>query len=523
MGFLQRGNPTLLTFHQTNPEITELSVSAWFYRNRTIAGFDNPARSLYVSIRELVENSLDACESAGVLPSIRVALERENIVDDYSHLMGSGPEIFKLSIGDNGSGMPRQNVPKLIGKMLTGTKFTLRQTRGTFGLGGSLALLYGQVTTQKPIEIVTGQIGSNEQHRLLMRLDIENNSPVIIDDKKAHKKLTDHGTTISYYLEGDWIRSKRKIVEYFTQTSVIVPYSSMRFDDPDGNVLRFSRLTESLPRTPREMKPHPRGVDVEMLKSMISQTRTKTFSSFMTRSFQRVGATTAKKLILHSGVAAERNPKDMTEEELVLIMRSLSAYEKFQPPSADSLSPAGVDLLETGIQRLNPDIAIVRQRRPSVHEGHPFIIEVGVAYGGDLKGGVLLYRFANRIPLLYDERSGVSSRVIRDLNLKNYGLKQDDPLAFFVHLCSTKVPYKTVGKEYIADVDVVRREIELGLKDCLRQIGERVRRKQRASKLHKRQSRLKEYFQFMAEVLSDATGLDVDAKHLFPEEAENHD
>jgi DNA topoisomerase-6 subunit B len=513
----------LLTFRQANPEITELSVSAWFYRNRTIAGFDNPARSLYVSIRELVENSLDACESAGVLPEIWVSLEREGIGEDYSTLIGSGPEIFKLTIRDNGSGMPRENVPQLIGKMLTGTKFTLKQSRGTFGLGGSLALLYGQVTTQKPIEIITGQVGSNERHRLLMRLDVENNTPVIMDDDKEHKNLAEHGTTISYYLEGDWIRSKRKVVEYFTQTSVIVPYSSMRFDDPDSGVLRLSRLTENLPRTPREMKPHPRGVDVEMLKSMISQTQTKTFSSFMTRSFQRVGATTSRNLILHAGVEAKRNPKEMTDEDLVSIMRSLSAYEKFQPPSAESLSPAGMELLETGIQRLNPEIAVVRQRSPSVYEGHPFIIEVGVAYGGDLKGGVLLYRFANRIPLLYDERSGVSSRVIRDLNLKNYGLKVDDPLAFFVHLCSTKVPYKTVGKEYIADVDVVRREIELGLKDCLRQIGEKVRKKQRVSKLRRRQSRLREYYQFMTDVLTEATGLDVDTKHLFPEEVESHD
>ncbi|MFX0055807.1 MAG: DNA topoisomerase VI subunit B [Promethearchaeota archaeon] len=513
----------MLTFRPEASEITELSVSAWFYRNRTIAGFDNPARSLYVSIRELVENSLDACESAGVLPEICINLERDTIVDDYSALIGSGPEIFRLTIRDNGSGMPHDDVPQLIGKMLTGTKFTLRQSRGTFGLGGSLALLYGQVTTQKPIEIVTSQVGTNERHRLLMRLDIETNSPVILVDECDYKMPMEHGTKITYYLEGDWIRSKRKVIDYFTQTSVIVPYSSMRFDDPDGNTLELKRLTEKLPRTPREMKPHPHGVDVEMLKNMISHTRSKTFSSFMTRSFQRVGTTTAQNIAERTGISAEKDPKNMTEDDLVAVMRNLSTYGKFQPPSSESLSPAGVDLLETGIKRLNPEIAVVRQRRPSVHEGHPFIIEVAVAYGGEIKRGVLLYRFANRIPLLYDERSGVSSRVIRALNLKNYGLKQDDPLAFFVHLCSTKVPYKTVGKEYIADVDVVRREIELGLKDCLRQIGESVRRKQRASKLRKRQSRLKEYYQFMTEVLSDATGLDITTSNLFPEEANSHD
>ena len=511
------------TLRQAAPEITELSVSAWFYRNRTIAGFDNPARSLYVSIRELVENSLDACEYVGVLPEVWIALERESLVDDYAPLIGSGAEIFKLTIIDNGSGIPAEKVPQLIGKMLTGTKFTLKQSRGTFGLGGSLALLYGQVTTQKPIEIVTGQVDSTERHRLLMRLDIENNTPIIIEVERETKGSSEHGTEVSYYLEGDWMRSKRKILDYFSQTSVIVPYASIRFDDPDGNTLRLNRLTEKLPMTPREMKPHPRGVDVEALKSMILQTRAKNLRSFMTGSFQRVGSTTAKRLLLDARLDPGRHPNELTEEDLITIMKTLNSYDRFQPPSAESLSPAGVDLLETGIQRLNPDIAVVRQRNPSVYEGHPFIIEVGAAYGGDLKSGVLLYRFANRIPLLYDERSGVSSRVIRELNLKNYGLKQDDPLAFFVHLCSTKVPYKTVGKEYIGDVDIVRREIELGLKDCLRQIGERVRRKQRVSRNHRRQSRLEEYYEFLSEVLSESTGHALQTKHLFPEEANDLD
>ncbi|MHA2065702.1 MAG: DNA topoisomerase VI subunit B [Candidatus Thorarchaeota archaeon] len=513
----------MLTFRQANPEITELSVSAWFYRNRTIAGFDNPARSLYVSVRELVENSLDACESAGVLPGIRVTLEREQVVEDYSALMGSGPEIFKLTVRDNGSGMVRDNVPQLIGKMLTGTKFTHRQSRGTFGLGGSLALLYGQVTTQKPVEIVTGQIGSLERHRLLMRLDIENNTPIIVEEEKNSKRPTEHGTSVSYYLEGDWLRSKRKIHEYFAQTSLIVPYSSLQFDDPDGKTMNLGRVTEKLPRTPREMKPHPKGLDVEILKTMISQTKAMTLSSFMTKSFQRVGSTTAKKLVEHAGLDSGKNPKELDEEELVSIMKTFSSFEKFHPPSPESLSPAGLELLETGVRRLTPEISVVRQRSPNVHEGHPFIIEVGVAYGGSLKAGVILYRFANRIPLLYDERSGVSSRVIRELNLKNYGLIQNDPLAFFVHLCSTKVPYKTVGKEYIGDVDVVRREIELGLKDCLRYIGKSVRRKQRITKNRKRQSRMKDYYQFMSEILAEATGHEVHTRHLFPGEAENND
>jgi DNA topoisomerase-6 subunit B len=259
----------MLTHKSIQPEIVELSVSSWFYRNRTIAGFDNPARSLYVSIRELLENSLDASEAAGVLPEIKVNLRRVSLERDPQDLMNSGPQLFHLTVEDNGLGIEKKNIPKLIGKMLTGTKFTHKQSRGTFGLGGSLALLYGQVTTQKPIEIITGRPGEDVRHRVILRLDIEKNSPVIIEEDTSFKKRADHGTTVKYYLMGDWLRSKKKIIDYFTQTSIIVPYASMRFDTPDQEAFSFSRVIEVLPKQPREMKPHPRGTDVEQLKKMI--------------------------------------------------------------------------------------------------------------------------------------------------------------------------------------------------------------------------------------------------------------
>ncbi|MHA1806147.1 MAG: DNA topoisomerase VI subunit B [Candidatus Thorarchaeota archaeon] len=499
---------------QSVPDIVELSVSAWFYRNRTIAGFDNPARSLYVSIREIVENSLDACEDAGVLPAIEVELTRTE-EQDPSELMTSGPQTFRLIVRDNGTGIPRTVIPQLIGKMLAGTKFTLRQTRGTFGLGGSLALLYGQVTTQKPVEVLTGQIGDTHYTRLVMRLDIEKNQPVIVEEVQIPKDQAEHGTTISFFLEGDWLRSKRKIIEYFIQTSIIVPYASIQFKSPDGTTYEYPRVYTSLPRKPREMKPHPRGIDVETLKNMIAMTRKKTLASFMMGSFQRVGKTIAEDFLNRAGLDPRQSPSTVTNKDLLSMMHTLTSYDAFIAPSSESLSPAGKELLEAGLKRLDPEFIAVTQRAPSVHEGHPFIVETAVAYGGDLSQGMRLYRFANRIPLLYDEGSDVSNRVIRELNLKNYGLRPEDPLAFLVHICSTRVPYKTVGKEYIGDVDAVRREIRLGLKWCLRKIGEDVRRRHRVQRRQKRENKLQRYYTFMAHVLSDATGRPVTIRKLF--------
>ncbi|MHA2321375.1 MAG: DNA topoisomerase VI subunit B [Candidatus Thorarchaeota archaeon] len=495
----------MLTTNRYSPDITELSVSAWFYRNRTIAGFDNPARSLYVSIRELVENSLDACEDERVLPDVSVLLKRETETNQDQDVLSSGPEIFELVVKDNGKGIRKDDIPVLIGKMLTGTKFTLKQSRGTFGLGGSLALLYGQVTTQEPIEVVTGRQDEEYGYRIVMQLDIETNQPVILKEEIIEKSPHEKGTMVSYKLQGDWIRSKKRIIDYFAKTAIIVPYASLLFETPDGEVLRYDGLIDKLPVAPREMKPHPRGIDVELLKKMIGATRTKTMKSFMKSSFQRVGISIAEEFLAYSGLDAERIPSSLDQQELVTLMNALAGFDRFLPPSPKSLSPASVDVLAAGVQRLLPDFAIFKQRSPNVYEGHPFVVETGVAYGGGIDSGINVYRFANRIPLLYDERSDITYRVVRNLNLRNYGLRKEDPLVFVMHICSTKIPYKTVGKEFIGDVDVVRREIELGFKDCLREIGKKVRRRDRVYKQRKRENRVL-HREVSSKALFDTTG-----------------
>jgi DNA topoisomerase-6 subunit B len=510
----------LLTPNLQTQDIVELSVSAWFYRNRAIAGFDNPARSLYVAVRELVENSLDACEEARILPEITVLLKNEE-EGTRADLLSQGPETFELIVKDNGTGMKREAIPKLLGKMLTGTKFTHRQSRGTFGLGGSLALLYGQVTTQKPIEIVTGQKGKPMGYRVKMRLDIENNQPIILEENEIPKAADESGTMVAFSLQGDWLRSKRRIIDYFSQTAIIVPYASLFLETPDGDVIKYDRVIQRAPKPSVATKPHPRGIDVEMLKTMTSATRAKTLKSFFILSFQRVGEVKADEFLRYVKLDSDCPPDSLGMDELVRMMNSMESFEGFLPPSPKSLSPVGVDTLLAGVERLAPELVSFRQRPANVNEGHPFIVETGVAYGGNLNAGANVIRFANKIPLLYDESSDVSYKVVRDLNLKNYGLRHEDPLVFIMHICSTKIPYKTVGKEYIADVDVVRREIELGFKDCLRELSERIRKRNRSQKHHKRESKLVSYYSFIVDTLAATIGRDVKLDSLFIEGGES--
>jgi DNA topoisomerase-6 subunit B len=520
-------------------QITQLSPSEWFMRNRNIAGFDNAARALYTALRELVENGLDACEASRTLPEVIVSLKREQ--EDKKD-----PTVYVLRVEDHGIGVAPDDVPTLFGKILTGTKMALKQHRGHFGLGGKMAFLYGQVTTQSPIKVATCCVSTRKVAIFNLKIDIQKNEPQILDRKiipvskflqtqKASPLTTDdkknkrsstkktskkeplwHGTITELSLMGDWQRSKGKILEYFKRTAIIVPYANLTFETPDGETYKYQRATESLPEPPQEILPHPHGVDTETLAQMIRISNSTSLSDFLMENFHRVGEKTAEDFLNFAGVNGKKNPKKISREEMVKLMESMEKYDKFLPPDPKCLSPIGEEILETGIKKeLSPSFVTAVTRSPSVYSGHAFIVEVGLAYGGEISPGMNIYRFSNRIPLLYDEGSDVTSKVVRELDWRRYHISPDIPIAIFIHLASTKIPYKTVGKEYIAEVDEIKREIELGLKECARRLSIWLSKKERSEHAAKRMTLLKDFYTFIASTLEKSISRKVDIGKLF--------
>ncbi|MGQ4832799.1 MAG: DNA topoisomerase VI subunit B [Candidatus Asgardarchaeia archaeon] len=455
----------------------ELSPAEWFRRNKSIAGFDNPARAIYTAIREMVENSLDACEEGGILPEILVWVKEKE------------EGLFQIYVADNGIGVPEKAVPKAFAKLLVGTKYTLKQSRGTFGLGGKMAIMYGQITTGKPFKVITSTDGKKAYY-FLLKIDIQKNEPIVLEKKKIEITNGWHGTIVSFQIVGDWYRAKTKLIQYFKNTGIVAPYANITFIDPDGVLYFFRRTINELPPKPKEVKPHPYGVDIETLNRMIKRTKAKNLVKFMVENFHRVGPKKAQDFIKHCGLDPNRNPKTLTDKEKRKMIVEMKNF-KFLPPTADSLSPLGEKILQEGIRKeLAPEKLAVTQRPPRSYMGHPFIVEVGLAYGGKVSpasnGRYTLYRFANRIPLLYDESNDVAMSVIReDINWSDYMISRDAPLAVVVHICSTKIPYKTAGKEYVADIPEIRREIKLGIQECARELRmylSKLKRKQLAEK-----------------------------------------
>lgn len=479
----------------------EISAADFFYRNRDIAGFTNPSRAIFAAIRELIENSLDAAESLRIPPEIYVRLSYE----------GEGsPEtqIYKLRVEDNGIGIQPRHIPSAFGQVLFGSKYKLKQQRGTFGLGGKMAILYGQITTHQPAT-VTSSTGITKIYEYKLMIDIQKNRPLIMDRKVLINKERWRGTVVEFTLEGDYLRAMPKILDYFKQTAMVNPYANLTFVDPKGRLYKFTRVTKDMPAPPQETKPHPYGVDVELLQRLIQVTPYKTMHEFLKNHFHRVGEITAQKFLEFSNLSPSKNPKKLSHEEIVRLMHMLKKYKDFLPPDASCLSPLGEELLKAGIlKELKPEFAVVHQRRPATYAGHPFIIETGIAYGGEVpkRGTFILYRFANRIPLLYDEASDISLRVITTMNWRRYRVMPDMPIAILVHICSTKVPYKTVGKEFIADRPEVRREIANGLREVARQIGHFMSKREHVDREKKRLGIFNKYLPKIAQFSTKLAG-----------------
>ncbi len=569
-----RWEPALVTFQ-------EISPADFFYRNRDIAGFTNPSRAIFVSIRELVENSLDSADQMNIPPQVYVRLSEENGVTATTD---SGNGVYRLMIMDNGSGISARHIPSAFGQVLFGSNYKLKQARGTFGLGGTMAILYGQITTHKPV-LVRSSTGGSKIYEFKLMIDIQRNRPLILDRKTRRNKEQWRGTIVEYSLEGDYYRAMSKILEYLKQTALVTPYADIRFVDPKGRLYLFSRATSKMPPPPTETLAHPYGVDVETLQRLIRVTTSRNLLDFMRKHFHRVGQGTSLsfldfaefvrtpdpkrmkaehvarlvetnnkskkfrkffgtlteqqikaslkktkaqnmidflknsfpkvdrtiilRLLAAAGLVRTKNPKKLRPNEIVKLVRMMKQFTDFLPPDASCLSPLGEELMKTGIlKELQPEFIAVSQRKPSTYAGHPFIVEAAIAYGGDIpkKDDIVVYRFANKIPLLYDEASDVSVRVIKGINWRRYKVAPGMPIAILVHLCSTKVPYKTVGKEFIADRPEVKSEILNGIREVARRLQIFLTKREHVAKEKKRLSVFSKYLPKIARFATDLAG-----------------
>ncbi|XP_042396149.1 DNA topoisomerase 6 subunit B-like isoform X2 [Zingiber officinale] len=411
---------------------------------------------------------------------------------------------FKVTCKDNGRGMPHDEIPNMFGRVLSGTKYGLKQTRGKFGLGAKMALIWSKMSTGLPIEIVSAAREQNYASFCRLDIDIHRNIPHVHLHEKRENKDKWHGAEIQIIIEGNWTTYRSKIIHYMRQMAVITPYAQFLFkfitDLSDKNVtIRFARRTDVMPPAPIETKHHPSAVDILLIKRLIAETSKKTLQQFLQHEFINISKSYAERLIGEMGpdFSPKMTAKSLTSQQIVRI-HQLFRQAKFDDPSGDCLSPAGEYNLRLGIiKELQPDMVATYSSSPQVFEGHPFIVEAGISLGGkDVKQGLNIFRFANRIPLLFEQGADVVTRTaMKKINWSTYKINQmQDKIGVFVSIVSTKIPFKGTGKEYIGDdITEISSAVQSAIKQCCLQLRSKIVKKLQARERQERKRNLTRY------------------------------
>jgi len=547
-----------------NPKIkyNKKAESEFFVDNSALAGFTGE-RILYMAIRELIENSLDSCEVHHILPKISVSIKQTDIEND----------LWTLSCQDNGIGINSEKVPVAVCSFLTSGKYVEKQQRGLFGVGLKMIAAFSTKDTDKPIKVWSKSIDEDSEYYYELRTDITTNKPIVLNKKivpKMENIIKDkHGFKIVATLRARLSPiTKNKIYDYISQTSIVNPYSNLIFENDDGKII-FERRTDIMPDPAKEVLPHPADMDLQTLKKAILNFSNQKVSiqTILSSSFQKLSIEKAREIIRASDIG-NKLANLFSESDLIKVV-NVCKLMKFQSPHIDHLSPIGEKILTTGMmseyviihnkdQQLksgnpreeanNENVRVLKpaltsySSRSIVINNRPTIIECGIAYGGDINS-FKLYRFANKIPLLYDEGSDVAREVVSEVGINKMGITKKEakeqfandqnsksdravellPLHIFFHICSTKIPYKSAGKESIASEGEMKKYMKFCLSELYRKVSAQIRRDLKIKDDENRLKLYKYYIPLIVDAVSDSIKVDrTKLSELFVEIAEKH-
>lgn len=514
----------------------EISVSEFFLKNRHLLGFDTPAKALVTAVKEAVDNALDACEEAGILPDIHVEV--------HEHAGTS-----RVIVEDNGPGIVESQIARIFGKLLYGSKFhKLSQSRGQQGMGISAAGMYGQLTVGKPMHILSRVAGEELASELYVSIDTAHNRP---DIHRKRRLAWDkpQGTRVEMEMEGHAQKGPHSIEAYLRQTAIANPHVTITYRDAHRHQLAFERSTAELPARAQEIKPHPYGIELGRLIQMLSSTSSPTLLRFLSDEFSRVGKKTARQMIAKAGKQlSERSyPKHIARAQATALHKALQET-RVAAPRTDCIVPIGEAQLLQGLRKeLDADFYTVVTRPPAAYRGNAFQVEIALAYGHpgeatiavDASGHmhksataakqagaqtvrkdepVHLLRFANRVPLLYQQSSCAITKAVTQTNWRAYGLNQPKgalpvaPMAILVHVASVWVPYTSESKEAIEPYPEIVKEIRLGLQHCARRLQHYLAQDRHLRQEFDRRTHIERYLPHIGIALQDILALSDDER-----------
>ena len=437
----------------------QASIGEFFEKNKHFLGFDTQQRAVITAVKEAVDNSLDACEEARILPDIRVELRRTK------------SDEIEMTSQDNGPGIPRDSIEGVFGKFLLGSRFhAIRQTRGQQGIGITGVVMYSQLTTGAKTRVISKVKSDSSAVFVDLGIDTKKNKAMkssekrdIWIDERTGEEIS-HGLRITTVMKAKYQRGKKSVYQYLRMTSIVNPHASISLVvmDKEGEIIEegnWVRTSNKLPRVVEEIKPHPHGIHLGTLQRMLRESTDRRMTSFLKHNFSGVSSRAAKEILGIADIEEGRTPKRIKPEEAKAMITAFQTVKLLKPPM-DCLSPIEDLLIKKGLSKaIDSRFASTVTRDPTVSQGNPFQIEVGLVFGGDLssEGPIEILRFANRVPLMYQQGGCLLTKALEAVNWKSYGLEQPGgsgipkgPAAVLVHLASTNVQFTSEAKEAVS-------------------------------------------------------------------------
>ena len=508
--------------HQLAKEQRDIPVSEFFEQNRHILGFDNPTHSLITAVKEGVDNSLDACEQAGILPELKVEIGT------------LGKDELSIAIEDNGPGIVEENVPNVFGRLLYGSRFgSGKQSRGQQGIGISAAIMYGQLTTGRSAIISTRISEEHLATRIAMKLDTRNNRGNVErtedfvwknengePDEDGIYPEKYHGTRVEFAIKGRYREARPSVLEYLKSTAIVNPHAKIIFTNPDKKIFLFDRGSSDLPKLPSQgVKPHPHGVELGQLMRMAHHSKEYQMGHFLRKDLSSMGTKSISDVLIKAKLSPYVRPQDITRLEAKALIEAFKTTS-IRTPTSGILVPIGPKLIKLGLKQVleeyRPEFyTLPISRTPSVFAGTPFLVEVGMVYGGNLPKDqpVQVLRFANRVPLLYQAGGCAITKAVQGINWRTYGLEQkkgkgtpSGPAIILVHVASTNIPFTSEAKEAIADIEEIKKEIKLALRNNAKTLSRHLKKQKKRAKVSEKFDLVQKVLPAIAEKASNIVG-----------------
>ena len=473
----------------------QIAISEFFEKNKHFLGFDSLQRSIITAVKEAVDNSLDACEEARILPDIKIKISK----------IDSKKDILELVAEDNGPGIPQRSIEKVFGQLLFGSRFhAIRQSRGQQGIGITGVVMYSQLTTGKPTNVVSKVASEATAVTVNIGLDTRKNKAVKSDQDRIIWENEDlspkeHGLKVTTRMKAKYQRGRQSVYQYLRMTSIVNPHAEITFVDPDGEKHHWPRVTERLPRKVDAIKPHPHGIELGQLQRMCRESKDSRLTVFLRQNFSGVSMRAAKELCEASELPITAKPKTMKPDQVRSLLEAFQGERmlggkpiKLLSPPTNCLSPIEEMLIKKGLSKtIDSKFVSTMTRAPTVSHGNPFQVEVGLIFGDGMVADkhVEILRFANRVPLMYQQGGCLLTKAIESVDWRQYGLEQaggkgvpKGPAAILVHLASTNVQFTSEAKEALSDNEFVFEESRKAMLEMGRGLRKHLEKKKKMAK-----------------------------------------